>query len=65
MRARGPPRPWQGPTPVSSLKRGRLWPEPRGWLFLRRQWQLGCPEIGTQISQDTSAQKPKTRGGGL
>lgn len=70
MRARGlallaPPRPGQGPTPVGSLKRGLVWPEPRGRLFLRSQWQLRCPEIGTQISQDTSAQKPKTLGGGL
>ena len=37
----------------------------QGGLFLRSQWQLRRPEIGTQISQDTSAQKPKMVGGGL
>lgn len=56
--------PCWGPTPVSRLKRGWSWPSPRGGLFLRSQWQLRCPEIGTRISQDVSAQKPKTVGGG-
>lgn len=63
-RPAGPPDPGRA-LHLSAASGGGGAARARGGLFLRSLWQLRCPEIGTQISQDASDQKPKMQGGGL